>query len=213
MKVLISQGMRGKSDEEIKWKRECMEKEFLCTRPASETAEHYEFIGSFFEDYDGSAPDFMVESIAQLAGADIVLFDELEWHSYRGGQIEHEIATEYGLEIVYVRTDKEVLDLLNRAQKTVHTICCPACGSNQIGFGCKTEIRNADEIKFRLGMICGKCGSKVWNDEYHNNFEEAFNRLHAECEEIKEVESIYGCEEESEEGCSHQCHCECESHR
>ena len=213
MKVFISQGMHGKSDEEIKWQRECMEKEFLCTRPTSKTPEHYEFIDSFFEDYDGSALDFMAKSIALLADADIVLFDELEWHSYRGCRIEHEIATEYGLEIVYVRTDKETLDLLVKAQKTVHTVCCPVCRSNQIGFSCKAKIHHTDKVKFRLGMTCGECGSKVWNDGYFSNFEKALNHLYEECKEIECVESIYTCEEESEEGCSHQYHCKYETNR
>ena len=61
--------------------------------------EDAEIIDSYFADYDGSAVKFLSKSIGKLAEADVALFSA-DWKNARGCRMEHEIALEYGIEVV-----------------------------------------------------------------------------------------------------------------
>lgn len=98
MKVFISQGMNGKTEEEIKEQRESMESIVKQNHPDDEI----EFIDSYFEDYDGSALKYIAKSIDLLVTADLVVFKEAEWNSYRGCRTEHKVAKEYEMNIEFV---------------------------------------------------------------------------------------------------------------
>lgn len=75
--------------------------------------------------------------------------------------------------------NQEAFELSQLAEQTVSVMRCPECLGTIFGLGCKTEIWGADRIKFKLGMMCS-CGFCMWNDEYHDSFEDALNKLHEE---------------------------------
>lgn len=85
--------MRGKTDEYIRKEREHL------IKIAKGMYEGAEIIDSYFTDYDGSALKFLSKSIAKLAEADVAIF-AADWETARGCRIEHEIALEYGVEVV-----------------------------------------------------------------------------------------------------------------
>ena len=98
-KIFISQPMRGLTDEEILNKREEIIKnaEKLIKEPV-------ELIDSFIEDYPGEInkhiPVFYLgKSIQFLSQADIAYFGG-DWRNARGCKIEHEVAKQYGIEII-----------------------------------------------------------------------------------------------------------------
>lgn len=93
IKVFISQPMRSKTDEYILKEREHL------VRVAKELYEDAEILDSYFKNYDGSALKFLSKSIAVLAEADVAIF-AADWQNARGCRCEHEIAREYGIEIV-----------------------------------------------------------------------------------------------------------------
>ena len=91
--------MRGLTDEEILNKREEIIKnaEKLIKEPV-------ELIDSFIEDYPGEInkhiPVFYLgKSIQFLSQADVAYFGG-DWRNARGCKIEHEIAKQYGIEII-----------------------------------------------------------------------------------------------------------------
>lgn len=92
-KVFISQPMHGKTDEYIQKEREHL------IRVAKDLYEDVEILDSYFNNYDGSALQFLAKSIAVLAEADVAIF-AADWQKARGCRCEHEIAYEYGVEIV-----------------------------------------------------------------------------------------------------------------
>ena len=101
-KVFISQPMNGKSDEQILEEREYAKKY------VKGLGFEHEFIDSFFEDYNPEAEGiknppiaFLAKSIELLANADLALFIE-GWDEARGCKIEQMIASNYGIECVYL---------------------------------------------------------------------------------------------------------------
>lgn len=95
-KLFISQPMRGKSNEEIKFARN-----EAVVRARNIAKEEVVVIDSFFEDapVDAKPLWFLGKSIELLAQADYVYFAE-GWDNARGCIIEHECASRYGLTII-----------------------------------------------------------------------------------------------------------------
>lgn len=98
-KLFISQPMRGLTDQEILKVREKIR-----VRAEKIIGEPIEVIDSFIKDYPGeknkSIPVwYLGKSIQFLSQADIVYFGG-EWRNARGCKIEHEIAKEYGINII-----------------------------------------------------------------------------------------------------------------
>lgn len=116
MKCMISQPMNGLTEEQIKETRakaiECLEKL------------GYEFEDSYFED-EWSKPEnmaargvvnipvaFLSKSIEKMANCDAVLFC-YGWEKMRGCRIEHQIASDYGLKIIYMPVQLHSLNKIN----------------------------------------------------------------------------------------------------
>ena len=98
-KIFISQPMRGLTDEEILNKRQEIRE-----NAEKVIKEPVELIDSFIEDYPGEInkhiPVFYLgKSIQFLSQADIAYFGG-DWRNARGCKIEHEIAKQYGIEII-----------------------------------------------------------------------------------------------------------------
>lgn len=95
MKIMISQPMRGKTNEQIKKEREMLVKEI-------ENAGDIVLDTVFNEAPKNvdAAVWFLAKSIEYLANADKVIFMP-GWNKARGCKIEHEIAVEYGKEVLY----------------------------------------------------------------------------------------------------------------
>ena len=89
MKVFISQGMKGKTSEQIKLERHELIK---CL---NERITNVELIDSFIPDGDKKDPVYCLGSaIQKLSDADIVVFAQ-DWYRFRGCKIEMTIAVEY----------------------------------------------------------------------------------------------------------------------
>lgn len=94
-KIMISQPMRGKTNEEIKKEREHL-------------VENIESNGDIVLDtiFDEAPKNideaiwFLSKSIEYLAQADAIFFMK-GWEKARGCKIEHEVAVEYGKEVIY----------------------------------------------------------------------------------------------------------------
>ena len=98
-KIFISQPMRGLTDEEILKAREEIRK-----NAEKVIKEPIELIDSFIEDYPGEInkhiPVFYLgKSIQFLSQADVAYFGG-DWRNARGCKIEHEVAKQYGIEII-----------------------------------------------------------------------------------------------------------------
>ena len=98
-KIFISQPMRGLTDEEILNKRQEIRE-----NAEKVIKEPVELIDSFIEDYPGEInkhiPVFYLgKSIQFLSQADIAYFGG-DWRNARGCKIEHEVAKQYGIEII-----------------------------------------------------------------------------------------------------------------
>lgn len=94
-KAMISQPMKGKTNEQIKHERERLTKEL--------TDMGYEVLDTVFENApaDEDVAIYMLsQSIRFLGRADLVVFMK-GWEHARGCKIEHEVAVNYGKEIVY----------------------------------------------------------------------------------------------------------------
>lgn len=102
-KLLVCEPMNGKSFEQIEKEREL----FIKTLDRNK----YIPVGNLTPpEYVGSDDDFykvknlaiycLAQSIEAMSRCDIVLFRP-GWQNARGCQMEHEVATEYGLEIMY----------------------------------------------------------------------------------------------------------------
>lgn len=95
MKVFISQGMRGKTTEQIKAERQELIKSL------NERIKDVEIIDSFIPDGDKKDPVYCLgTSIQKLSEADIVVFTS-DWYRFRGCKIEMSVAVEYG-KIIWV---------------------------------------------------------------------------------------------------------------
>lgn len=94
-KVMISQPMKGKTNEQIKQEREQLVKEL--------TDAGFEVLDTVFENApaDEDVAIYMLsQSIRFLGKADMIIFMK-GWEYARGCKIEHEVAVNYGKEIVY----------------------------------------------------------------------------------------------------------------
>lgn len=89
MKVFISQGMRGKTSEQIVSERQEIIKSL------NERIKDVEIIDSFIHDGDKKDPVYCLGvSIQKLSEANIVVFAQ-DWYKFRGCKIEMTIAVEY----------------------------------------------------------------------------------------------------------------------
>jgi len=96
-KLFISQPMAGLTAKEILKKRE-----EIRLKVEEKIGEPVEVIQSFFKDYEpiGNNPvAYLGKSISLLAEADIAYFGE-GWKEARGCRIEHEVAVQYGIDII-----------------------------------------------------------------------------------------------------------------
>lgn len=98
-KIFISQPMRGLTDEEILKARE-----EIHIKAEKKIGEPVELIDSFINEYPGeinkSIPVwYLGKSIQFLSQADVAYFGG-DWRNARGCKIEHEIAKEYGIDII-----------------------------------------------------------------------------------------------------------------
>jgi hypothetical protein len=106
-KIMISNGMRGKTDPEgyVKKCREAVDAYYAAK------GESFERINTFFADFclpagkvDGNRLQFLGKSISEgLALADEVVFMD-DWHKYDGCLAEHFIAVRYGVPCVYLES-------------------------------------------------------------------------------------------------------------
>jgi hypothetical protein len=94
-KIMISQPMRGKTNELIKEERKVLVQEL--------ENNGYEVLDTIFDEAPKDTDEaiwFLSKSIEYLAQADIIFFMK-GWEKARGCKIEHEIAVEYDKEIIY----------------------------------------------------------------------------------------------------------------
>lgn len=92
---MISQPMRGKTNEQIREEREELVKAL--------TEEGYEVLDTVLENApadEDAAIYCLSQSIRFLGKADMVVFMK-GWEKARGCKIEHQVAVEYGKEIKY----------------------------------------------------------------------------------------------------------------
>lgn len=89
MRVFISQGMKGKTSEQIMLERQNIIKRL------NKQIENVEIIDSFIPDGDKKDPVYCLgTSIQKLSEADIVVFTR-DWYRFRGCKIEMSVAIEY----------------------------------------------------------------------------------------------------------------------
>lgn len=89
MKVFISQGMKGKTTEQIKAERQELIKRL------HEIITDVDVIDSLIPDGDKKDPVYCLgTSIQKLSEADIVVFAQ-DWYRFRGCKIEMTVAVEY----------------------------------------------------------------------------------------------------------------------
>ena len=94
-KIMISQPMRGKTNELIKEERKVLVQEL--------ENNGYEVLDTIFDEAPKNVDEaiwFLSKSIEYLAQADIIFFMK-GWEKARGCKIEHQIAVEYNKEIIY----------------------------------------------------------------------------------------------------------------
>ena len=98
--AMISQPMRGKTDEEIEAQREKAVKAL--------EAMGYSVVNTFFKGcFGGDISEnvnrpiyFLAKSLVSMSSCNAVYFCS-GWDKARGCKIEHQVAQEYGLEIIY----------------------------------------------------------------------------------------------------------------
>lgn len=101
MKLFISQGMRGKTNEDILAERNKAIKIFK----EMFSNEDIEVLDSFFkddiepEDVSVSGVWWLGKSLELLAKADVAYFVD-GWQDYRGCRIEHTVCKEYGIKTI-----------------------------------------------------------------------------------------------------------------
>ncbi len=94
-KIMISQPMRGKTNELIKEERKVLVQKF--------EDRGYEVLDTVFDETPKNVDEaiwFLSKSIEYLAQADIIFFMK-GWEKARGCKIEHEVAVEYDKEVIY----------------------------------------------------------------------------------------------------------------
>ena len=94
-KIMISQPMKGKTNEEIR-----KEREHLVTNIESNGDIVLDTIFNEAPKNVDEAIWFLSKSIEYLAQADVIFFMK-GWEKARGCKIEHQVAVEYDKEIIY----------------------------------------------------------------------------------------------------------------
>lgn len=96
MKVMISQPMKGKTNEEIKEERAELVRRLI--------EEGYEVIDTIISEIPPKDLDeaifYLSKSIEFIGKADKIIFMK-GWEKARGCKIEHQVAVEYGKEVLY----------------------------------------------------------------------------------------------------------------
>ena len=96
MKVMISQPMRGKTEEQIREERKAIIEKF--------NNMHIEVIDTIFTDEPPKdcnvAVYYLGKSISAMKDIDAIYMDD-GWREARGCRIEHQVAKEYGIKILY----------------------------------------------------------------------------------------------------------------
>lgn len=88
MKIMLSQPMNGKTNEQIKEEREALVKKL--------EAEGHEVLDTIFDlEEDKSPIYYLAKSIEMIDKADGVIFMK-GWYEARGCRIEYDVATNYG---------------------------------------------------------------------------------------------------------------------
>ena len=88
MKIMISQPMRGKTNEQIREERAELVKQL--------ESEGHKVINTLFDlSKDKTAVHYLAKSIEAMADVDVVVFMP-GWQQARGCRIEYQVATEYG---------------------------------------------------------------------------------------------------------------------
>lgn len=100
IKVFISQPMKNKTNDEILKERECIKSlaAGLLSKRDGVKKGNIAFINSFQKDKKGKPLCLLGESLKMLSEADIAFFPE-NYHQYRGCDIEHKCAKEYGIRV------------------------------------------------------------------------------------------------------------------
>lgn len=95
-KLFISQPMKGKTDQEI-----LEERKKVIEAAEKMLNEKVEVIDSFFQSAPADAKPlwFLGKSLQLLSSADVVFFAP-GWNNFRGCNIEHTCAAEYGIPII-----------------------------------------------------------------------------------------------------------------
>ena len=104
-KVFISQGMRGKTEDEIQRERKDLE-----NLAHSAINEEIQIIDSLITEEPPKNINqslwYLGESLKIMACADVVIFAK-DWEKYRGCRIEYQATTDYGIEkIIPIEGDK-----------------------------------------------------------------------------------------------------------
>ena len=96
MKVMISQPMRGKTEEQIRDERKTIIERF--------NNMHIEVIDTIFTEEPpkdcNEAVYYLGKSIEAMKDIDALCMDD-DWREARGCRIEHMVAKEYGIKILY----------------------------------------------------------------------------------------------------------------
>ncbi len=96
MKIMISQPMRGKTNEQIRKEREQLVKELK--------SEGHEVIDTIINEESpkdiNEAIYYLSKSIEFIGKVDAIYFMK-GWEKARGCKIEHEVAVEYGKQVFY----------------------------------------------------------------------------------------------------------------
>lgn len=96
MKVMISQAMRGKTEEQIREERKAIIEKF--------NNMHIEVIDTIFTEEPPKdcnvAVYYLGKSISAMKDIDAIYMDD-GWREARGCRIEYQVAKEYGIKILY----------------------------------------------------------------------------------------------------------------
>lgn len=126
-RLMISQPMGGRSEEEIKQVREKVKKKV--------EERGFQFVNTFFKDEFNQEIDtnrtlhiplyFLAKSLEVMSSCHVVVFVD-DWEEARGCMVEHEAAVAYGLEIYYYYS--ETNDLIKSDLDTKG--CCISPGES-----------------------------------------------------------------------------------
>ena len=100
-KAMISQPMRGKSEQQIRAERE--------GAIAYLQGEGYEVVDTVFPDFtnEGNIPlKYLAKSIEMMADVDLVYFMD-GWEKARGCKIEHDACCQYGIKCYFSHNSKQ----------------------------------------------------------------------------------------------------------